>query len=60
MKAVFVNLWSRISDLAHVETNDPSIQRKGFLLSLYHLLVLGILIYSIVDNGAYLFLHPSV
>ena len=59
MKAVFLNIWSKISDLAHIETNDPTIQRTGFLLSLYHLLVLAILIYSIIDNSLYLFFYPS-
>ncbi|HNO93715.1 MAG TPA: HD-GYP domain-containing protein [Anaerolineales bacterium] len=60
MKALFENLWSRISDLAYIETDNETIQRKGFLLSLYHLLILGILSYTTVNTLLYLLFYPSL
>jgi response regulator RpfG family c-di-GMP phosphodiesterase len=54
------HLWSVFIRYAQMDTTDPSLKRKGELLSLYIALILGILLYTILNNILYLLLHPSI
>ena len=53
-------VWSFITRLSTVETTDPHLQRRGQLLALYHILILGILIYTLVNNSLYLLFQPGI
>ena len=52
--------WSKIIKLAQVEVTDPTLKRKGELLSLYIALIFGIIIYTVINNILYLVFYPSV
>jgi hypothetical protein len=45
--------------LTHIETDDPSIRRKGELLALFIGLCWGLLNYSVVNTAVVLILHPT-
>lgn len=53
-------LWSVITSYTQVEALDPSVKRKGELLAVYIVLILGILLYTTINNIIYLLVYPSL
>ncbi|MEY2818235.1 MAG: hypothetical protein RL275_1698 [Chloroflexota bacterium] len=52
------HLLSILIRFGQVNTTEPSLKRKGELLSLYIALILVLLLYTIINNIVYLIFHP--
>ena len=52
------HLLSILIRFGQVTTTEPSLKRKGELLSLYIALILVLLLYTIINNIVYLIFHP--